>query len=1130
MRMKRTQKKDAVRNILRQKVSYISIIVIAMLAVMAYLGIAYSSDAISAQAARYYDRMHFRDAEVISTLLITEDDLDAIRATEGVKDVEGVYTTNGKIERSTERQSVSVVSLTERVNTVEVKEGRLPATADECVIERELAQLVGVQVGDRIHIGGTTAALPDYLKQGDFTVVGIVLHPDLYGKPVAQIGSRYVLVRPEVFDSEALRNCYMKAEVLYDKPDGISMYDSSYLKLAKAVTERLDALTEPRAAARSAEVRGLYASEIDEGQKKLDDAEAELADARKTLDEKTAEILDGERLVQENEEKLKDAEQQLKEGEEKLNDAAAELAAGKEELDEAKKTLDDSRAQLDDAKKQLADAKKQLEDAFEQIEDAKTMIRDMLKEAVAAYCGQAFADSIKWATPVHVNVDNPEASASRFRITDTLTVWIGDPLDQVLEKAIKGLLKGSEQEAMADVILLTIINDPNYEQINNSYERAASACRRWNKAHDEYIAGLEKYREGEAKYAEGLAQYEEGLARYEEGLATYGENLKLFDEKKAEYEDGVAQLADAKQKIEDGWQQIRDGEAAYAEGLAEYEDGQSKLADAKDRMNTLDTCRWVVLDVNGNIGYKHSQSSAQNISRIGMTFSLLFVLVGALVIYATVGRMIEEQRRLVGTTKALGFFNREVLQKYMTFGLSATLLGVLLGIAVGYFAIEKIVLVAHQSFYVDGTMPRSFLIVPTIIITVIGAALAAVSVWTACASLVRAPARELMQERVPKGQKRAKKGKSHGSLYSRLILRNIRSDKKRVIVTVISIAGCCTLLMIGFTLRYGVSTAITRQYGEIMNYEQEIVFDPAVSATAKDEIESVLDAEGVVYSELLSENLMISAGGDMTAYLVITGQPEQVTRFYDTRDVGTGKLTAADGQGILIHKRLSERKDLTAGSEITLYDGKMNPYTVSVSGVYNNHFGRYVFLSSEGYKAIFGKEPVYNMLWISGSADPEALNAKLYPIAGYEGMTDLSEQRDSAQKIASILTLITGILIICAGLMAYFILLNLTGMYLAQKQRELTIMRINGFTTKEVVRYVSRETLFTTTLGIVLGLGLGMLMGYLILRFLEQDHVQFVRTITVSGILLSAAITALFTIGINAIALRKVRHLKLTDL
>lgn len=121
-------------------------------------------------------------------------------------------------------------------------------------------------------------------------------------------------------------------------------------------------------------------------------------------------------------------------------------------------------------------------------------------------------------------------------------------------------------------------------------------------------------------------------------------------------------------------------------------------------------------------------------------------------------------------------------------------------------------------------------------------------------------------------------------------------------------------------------------------------------------------------------------------------------------------------------------------------------------------------------------------------------------------------------------------LILCAGMMAYFILLNLTGMYLMQKQRELTVMRINGFTTREVIRYVSRETVFTTVLGVAFGLGLGALMGWLILRFLEQDHVQFVRTVTPVGMLLAAGITVLFTACINAIALRKVRNLKLTDL
>ena len=43
--MKKTQLKDALRNITTQRVSFLSVVVIAMLAVMTYLGIAYAADA-----------------------------------------------------------------------------------------------------------------------------------------------------------------------------------------------------------------------------------------------------------------------------------------------------------------------------------------------------------------------------------------------------------------------------------------------------------------------------------------------------------------------------------------------------------------------------------------------------------------------------------------------------------------------------------------------------------------------------------------------------------------------------------------------------------------------------------------------------------------------------------------------------------------------------------------------------------------------------------------------------------------------------------------------------------------------------------------------------------------------------
>ncbi len=1127
--MKRTQRKDAVRNITRQKVSYISIVIIAMMAVTAYLGISFASSGLYAHAARFYDRLRFRDAEIVSTQLLTADDLDAIRATEGVADVEGAYAVNGRLVHGSDRQNVSVVSLTERINTVDVKEGRLPENANECVLEQELAAGLKLTVGDRIRICGSDEAAPEYMRTGDFTVVGVVLHPDLYGMPIAQIGTRYVLVRPEAFDLDALEGCCMKAEVLYDKQDGVSVYDDGYLKDAKTVTDRLEAKKDARAALRSAEVRRLLTEKIEDGQRALDDGKAKLLDARRTLDEKTQELLDSEQKLKDGEAQLKDAEQKLADGRKKLEDGEKELAENRRKLDDAKRQLDDARQQLDDAKQQLDDANRQLRNGFYQIEDIKTQVRDAMKQGVAAICGQEFCDSIEWASPSGVDPDREDASASRFHITKTLTVTI-EPLNDMVQKTVTQMLQGTEYEPRTDEIIGRITGDARYAQINQYYSQVTSGIDRWNAAHKTYLEGLHKYRDGEAQYEDGLAQYNKGERLYAEGLEAYRNGLAEYEEKCRQFEDAKRQLEEGRQQLEDGRKQLQDGEAGYAEAVLEYEDGERKLNDARERLNKLDDCRWVVLDVGGNVGYYHAATSARNISRIGMTFSLLFVLVGALVIYATVGRMVEEQRKMVGTTKALGFFNREILGKYLTFGLSATLIGVVLGVALGYLVIEKIVLVAHQTFYVDGTMQRAFLPVPTAIVTVLAAVLSAVSVWTACASLVRSPARELMQERVPKAQKKTKKRtKSRLSLYSRLILRNVRSDKKRVIVTVVSIAGCCTLLLIGFTLYYGITTAISRQFGGITRYEQTIRFDPDVE-TARDEIKNVLDAEGVPSAEIRMENLMIDGNGSTAPFLVIAGEPDAITRFFVLKDAETGEPFVPAGEGIYIHKRMSETRGLKAGDAVTLYDAKMNPHTVAVAGVFNNYFGTYAFLSDEGYRAVFGDAPTVNALWISGASDPEALKEKLSPIAGYDGTEDLSEQRKSADKIGSILTLVTGVLILCAGMMAYFILLNLTGMYLMQKQRELTVMRINGFTTREVIRYVSRETVFTTVLGVAFGLGLGALMGWLILRFLEQDHVQFVRTVTPVGMLLAAGITVLFTACINAIALRKVRNLKLTDL
>jgi hypothetical protein len=93
--VKKTQIKDALRNIWKQKVSFLSIIVIALLGVTTFLGIGYSADALRKNASAAYNQQNFRDLEVISTRLLTPEDLDCMRAIEGVADIEPVWQTAG---------------------------------------------------------------------------------------------------------------------------------------------------------------------------------------------------------------------------------------------------------------------------------------------------------------------------------------------------------------------------------------------------------------------------------------------------------------------------------------------------------------------------------------------------------------------------------------------------------------------------------------------------------------------------------------------------------------------------------------------------------------------------------------------------------------------------------------------------------------------------------------------------------------------------------------------------------------------------------------------------------------------------------------------------------------------------
>ena len=307
--MKRTQLKDALRNIWKQKVSYLSIIVIAFLGVATFLGINYSDGALRKNGSVMYNAVNYRDLELVSTGAFSPEDLDAILSVEGVVDAEPVWQTGAKASAEGKRQDINVISLTERVNQTDLIEGRMPESAEECAVEQRLADDMGWRLGDSVLAQNSKGEAAQFLKNDRFTIVGIANHPDHTSVSIPD--TLYVMVQRDAFDMEALDGGFMKAEVVVDKPGDIDRFSGRYEAVVSAVSARLEEVGARRASIRNDEVKGKAQSQLDEAQAKLDDAQAQLDKARAELDEGWSKLDEGDRQIGENEAKLSDGQAQL---------------------------------------------------------------------------------------------------------------------------------------------------------------------------------------------------------------------------------------------------------------------------------------------------------------------------------------------------------------------------------------------------------------------------------------------------------------------------------------------------------------------------------------------------------------------------------------------------------------------------------------------------------------------------------------------------------------------------------------------------------------------------------------------------------------------------------------------------
>lgn len=621
-------------------------------------------------------------------------------------------------------------------------------------------------------------------------------------------------------------------------------------------------------------------------------------------------------------------------------------------------------------------------------------------------------------------------------------------------------------------------------------------------------------------------------------LNDLNENLNNFNNKLQ----GVGQLLEGRIQLEKAQSQLDEAEAELniqqsklevTENNAkvqlnaakeQLDAAKTQIDQAQQQLNQIPKGVLYSLTKNENEGIASYESYKQAIASIADVFPLIFFLVAALVSLTTMTRMIEEQRSYCGTLRALGYSKQDVIMQYIVYAFLATFFACILGILAGnqvfpriiYFLFTYLMYGMNQSTVLVQKWSISLM---TVLISVGVTLLATLSVCLQ--ELVSTPS-VLMRPKAPKAGKRILMERmpfiwKRLNFNQKVTMRNLFRYKKRFWMSVIGIAGCTALIMLGFGVKNSVSDIIPSQYEEVYKYDALIKLNSNVEDTKKVEnkikrIEGVHNLTGAYRQNVT----VLGNSEDYYSTMIVYDNADEIKNFINFNDYKTKKKIILSDDGVVISQKLAEKLGVKKGENMTFsYDN--TKYTVKVSNIVQQYVSHQVYMSKTFYENLTGMKSSASILYV----DMNTKKSNIKTLKNYldhhniGSMERLTASLDEFQQRMSSLNIIVAILSGFAALLCFIVLYNLTNINIGERKGEIATIKVLGFRRKEYCDYIFRENIILS----LIGASLGMFFGYFLHRFVvltvEMDNMLFIRTMPLYIYLIAFGMTVGFTIIIN---------------
>ena len=1066
--LKKALLKDSIKEIKNSYKRFISIMIMALLGVGFFAGLRATSPDMIETIDTYFKDQNVYDIQVISTLGLTNEDIEALKNVEGVENVYGTYSQDGLIELE-ENEIVSKVMCVEDINKPKLVEGSLPQNINECVVEEAFLTGTNKKIGDTITIEienqeNSNGDEVEYLKQKELKIVGTVQSP-LYislDRGTSSLGSGeinyFIYVSKENVNIDFYTEIYIKVK----DSEKYTTASSSYEKYIENVKNNIEEIKEEREEAR-------YQSLITQANNKIAEAEQEFNTQKQ----------DGESKIIQAEQELQSARDEITKGE---NELSVNEQKANSEFSQAEKKLESAKAELLRNITEYNNRKQEAEQGFSIAETQKQELETNLNS---------------------INAGLEEINVNYAQIIEKLN-------DPNLTEEQKMILEQSKN---------LLENQRNQLESNKQSVEAGIT-----EINNQITTGRQELANAEALIESARTEIPKQEANLESEKA------------KANRE-----LANARSQLEQAKTQLQEGEAELEKSKTEFnqkiEEAEAKLIDAREKVNEIENPEWYILDRNENTGYRSFKQDTESIENLSLVFPIVFFAIAALVSLTSMTRMVEEQRQELGTLKALGYNKFQISIKYILYSSLACIIGSLIGMNIGFQLLPRLIWEMYSIMYImpdiiiEFNHAYSSLGLGLIYVCIVGA-----TIYAILRELVNQPA-TLLRPKAPKLGKRVLLERitpiwKRLNFSQKVTVRNIFRYKKRFLMTIIGIFGCTSLILAGFGLKDSISKILPYQYEKIFDYNMQVTLK---SSLENEQIQNLITniksddrITDVIETDMLS-GVAKKDNNEKDIQIVIPNNNDEVNKCINLIDNETEENIELNNEGVYITDKLAELLNVSEGDTITIETTNDETKEFKVTKTVENYVSHYVYITKDLYNENFETDYSTNVLLLKDNnlsdEEQQELSREMLQQNEISTITSTSTVMKSLDDTMNSLNYVVLILIVSAGLLAFVVLYNLSNVNISERIRELATIKVLGFYDKEVYKYVSRETMLLTAIGILLGLAGGYFLNFYIIGTCEIEMLRFPKTIDFISYIYSIAITLIFTLIVNVVtyfALKKI--------